>query len=145
MSVTVVEHVRLFDGVNEAVEANAAIVVEDDRIRDAGADAQFRGEATRINGRGLFAMPGLIDAHYHAFSPSYDFYGTDRLHPSLLANHAARLLSGALNRGFTSVRDAGGGDVGLAQALAAGLIDGPRFYYPGKAHTPTGGHGDMRR
>ncbi|MEM6761800.1 MAG: amidohydrolase family protein [Pseudomonadota bacterium] len=145
MSVTVVEHVRLFDGVNEAVEADAAIVVEDDRIRDAGADAQFRGEATRINGRGLFAMPGLIDAHYHANTPSYDFYGTDRMHPALLANHAARLLSGALDRGFTTVRDAGGGDVGLAQALAAALIDGPRFFYPGKALTQTGGHGDMRR
>jgi imidazolonepropionase-like amidohydrolase len=90
-------------------------------------------------------MPGLIDAHYHANTPSYDFYGTDRMPAALLAAHAAKLLTGALDRGYTTIRDAGGGDLGLAMALDAGLIDGPRFFYPGKALTQTGGHGDMRR
>nr|WP_276562465.1 amidohydrolase family protein [Hoeflea prorocentri] len=90
-------------------------------------------------------MPGLIDAHYHANTPSYDFYGSDRMPPALLGAHAARLLSGALDRGYTTLRDAGGGDLGLKLAIDEGLIDGPRFYYPGRALTQTGGHGDMRR
>jgi imidazolonepropionase-like amidohydrolase len=89
-------------------------------------------------------MPGLIDAHFHAYSPSFDIRATDRMPPVLLANHAAVILNGALQRGFTTVRDAAGGDIGLWMALEAGLIQGPRFVFSGKALSQTGGHGDMR-
>jgi imidazolonepropionase-like amidohydrolase len=143
MTVTVILNARLWDGLADEARDGASVTVEGDRI--VAVDEPCRGEARRIDAGGLFLMPGLIDAHYHANTPGYDFYGTDRMHPALIAAHAARLLTGALDRGFTTVRDAGGGDVGLAQALAAGLIDGPRFFYPGKALTQTGGHGDMRR
>ncbi len=143
--VTFFHNARLWDGVSDEALEDAAVVVEGTRIREAGADVTYTGEAHRIDCDGLFLMPGLIDAHYHANTPSYDFYGTDRMHPALLASHAMRLLTGALDRGYTTIRDAGGGDIGLAQSLDAGLIDGPRFFYPGKALTQTGGHGDMRR
>ncbi|MEO0999817.1 MAG: amidohydrolase family protein, partial [Pseudomonadota bacterium] len=120
------------------------VLVEGDRIREVGRDLQSDGaEVIRADGR--FLMPGLIDAHFHANTPGYDFYATDRMPPALLAAHATKLLTGALDRGYTTVRDAGGGTQGLALALEAGLIDGPRFFYPGKAITQTGGHGDMRR
>ena len=144
-SVTVLENARLWDGLAEEAVEDASVVIEGDTIREAGAGAAYSGEATRIDCGGHFLMPGLIDDHYHANTPSYDFYGTDRMHPALLAAHASRLLTGALDRGYTTIRDAGGGDIGLAQALDAGLIDGPRFFYPGKALTQTGGHGDMRK
>ncbi|MFN3937694.1 MAG: amidohydrolase family protein [Gemmobacter sp.] len=143
MTVTVIEHARLWDGLADEARDGGSVTVEGERI--VAVNEPYRGEARRIDARGLFLMPGLIDAHFHANTPGYDFFGTDRMHPALLAAHAARLLSGALDRGFTTIRDAGGGDVGLAQALAAGLIDGPRFFYPGRALTQTGGHGDMRR
>ncbi|MEM7723256.1 MAG: amidohydrolase family protein [Pseudomonadota bacterium] len=143
--VTVLEKARLWDGLADGEVENATVIIEGNRIREVGDAVTYSGEADRIDCGGLFLMPGLIDAHYHANTPSYDFYGTDRMHPALLASHAARLLTGALDRGYTTIRDAGGGDIGLAQALEAGLIDGPRFYYPGKALTQTGGHGDMRR
>jgi imidazolonepropionase-like amidohydrolase len=43
------------------------------------------------------------------------------------------------------LRDAGGGDVGLASAIRDGLIKrSPRFYYAGRAISQTGGHGDFR-
>lgn len=145
MTVTVLENARLFDGLHDEVAEGAAVVVEGNRIREAGAGVTYTGEARRIDCGGMFLMPGLIDAHYHANTPSYDFYGTDRMHPALLASHASRLLTGALDRGYTTIRDAGGGDIGLKMALDAGLIDGPRFFFPGKALTQTGGHGDMRR
>jgi len=143
--VTVLHNARLWDGLSDEAIENASVIVEGARIREAGSDLTYSGEAHRIDCNGLFLMPGLIDAHYHANTPSYDFYGTDRMHPALLASHAVRLLTGAVDRGYTTIRDAGGGDVGLAQALDAGLIDGPRFFYPGKALTQTGGHGDMRK
>jgi len=144
-SITLLHNSRLWDGLSDEAVENAGVLIEGEMIREAGPDVTYTGEAHRIDCGGLFLMPGLIDAHYHANTPSYDFYGTDRMHPALLASHAGRLLSGAVDRGFTTIRDAGGGDIGLAQSLDAGLIDGPRFFYPGKALTQTGGHGDMRR
>ena len=144
-TVKVLHNARLWDGVSDEAVDNATVVIEGARICEAGAGVSYSAEATRIDCGGRFLMPGLIDAHYHANTPSYDFYGTDRMHPALLASHAVQLLTGAVDRGYTTIRDAGGGDVGLAQALDAGLIDGPRFFYPGKALTQTGGHGDMRK
>jgi imidazolonepropionase-like amidohydrolase len=49
-----------------------------------------------------------------------------------------------LMRGFTTVRDAGGADGGLAEAIAAGLVKGPRLFPSGLALSQTGGHGDLR-
>jgi imidazolonepropionase-like amidohydrolase len=49
-----------------------------------------------------------------------------------------------LGRGFTTVRDVGGADYGLAAAVAEGLLAGPRIVYGGRALSQTGGHGDMR-
>jgi imidazolonepropionase-like amidohydrolase len=49
-----------------------------------------------------------------------------------------------LQRGFTTVRDAGGADWGLAQAVEAGLVAGPRLFFSGRVLSQTGGHGDFR-
>lgn len=139
---TLIENAWIFDGW-DLVEARE-VLVEGERIREVGTAISVR-EARRVDAGGRFLMPGLIDAHYHANTPSYDFYATDRMPPALLAAHAARLLSGALDRGYTTLRDAGGGDYGLWAAIEQGLIDGPRYFYPGRAITQTGGHADMRR
>jgi len=48
-------------------------------------------------------------------------------------------------RGFTTVRDGGGADYGLAQAVDEGRIAGPRLLFCGEVLSPTGGHGDQRR
>jgi imidazolonepropionase-like amidohydrolase len=53
-------------------------------------------------------------------------------------------MEGMLARGFTTVRDAGGADGGLAEAVAQGLIRGPRLFPSGQALSQTGGHGDLR-
>jgi imidazolonepropionase-like amidohydrolase len=49
-----------------------------------------------------------------------------------------------LERGFTTVRDVGGADWGLAQAVEEGLLAGPRLIFGGKALSQTGGHADVR-
>ncbi|HVC30443.1 MAG TPA: amidohydrolase family protein, partial [Steroidobacteraceae bacterium] len=94
---------------------------------------------------GRYLMPGLIDAHFHSYSPTFDIGAADRMPASLMASHAARILEGALERGFTTVRDAGGGDIGLFLAIEQGLIRGPRLFFAGRALSQTGGHGDIRR
>lgn len=57
---------------------------------------------------------------------------------------AAHVLEKMLQRGFTTVRDAGGADFGLAAAVEEGLIKGPRLLISGHALSQTGGHGDFR-
>ena len=63
---------------------------------------------------------------------------------SYTALKAAGLLEAMLHRGFTTVRDAGGADAGLAAAVADGTIPGPRLFFCGHAISQTGGHGDAR-
>jgi imidazolonepropionase-like amidohydrolase len=89
-------------------------------------------------------MPGLIDAHTHATGASLDVGSLDKLQPSYLAHYAGRYLRNMLQQGFTSIRDAGGGEQGLVQALEEGLLQGLRYLIAGKALSQTGGHGDMR-
>jgi imidazolonepropionase-like amidohydrolase len=133
----------IFDGESTELIENGFVVVEDGFIREVGPGAGPTG-GEMIDCGGRFLMPGLIDNHFHAYSATFDVHALDRMPKPLLVSYAAKHLREALQRGFTTVRDPGGGDVGLALAIEAKLIDGPRFYYGGKALSQTGGHGDMR-
>ena len=142
--ITVLRDARIFDGVSAELNDGASVVVEDDRIREITTTPHSFADARVIDCRGRFLMPGLIDAHFHAYTPSFDLAKIDRMPQALLANHARVILEGALQRGFTTVRDAGGGDIGLWMAIEQGLMQGPRFFFSGKAISQTGGHGDAR-
>lgn len=87
---------------------------------------------------------GLCDAHVHVTACTANLPGLLALPESLVTARAARVLEGMLLRGFTTVRDAGGADWGLAQAVEEGAIVGPRLLFTGHALSQTGGHGDMR-
>ncbi|MBV8355146.1 MAG: amidohydrolase family protein, partial [Candidatus Eremiobacteraeota bacterium] len=97
-----------------------------------------------LDAGGRIVMPGLIDAHFHAYAVTAQIRQLEWTPPSLLAHQARPLLEAALRRGFTTVRDAAGADAGLAAAVESGLIDGPRIFFGGRALTMTGGHGDTR-
>jgi imidazolonepropionase-like amidohydrolase len=56
----------------------------------------------------------------------------------------AERLRVMLHSGYTTVRDAGGTDVGFEQAVQDGLIEGPRLIVSLPPLTQTGGHGDPR-
>lgn len=143
--ITILANASVFDGVSEELQEGSHVVVEGGTIREVASSRPSFADARIVECGGRFLMPGLIDAHFHAYTPSFDIAGIDRMPPSLLASHAARILEGALQRGFTSVRDAGGGDIGLWLAIEQGLIRGPRFFFAGRALSQTGGHGDARR
>lgn len=136
---------RVFDGVSEEMHDGSHVVIEDGLIREIAASRPSLRDATYIDCGNRVLMPGLIDAHFHAYLASFDIARLERMPPSLAASHAGRILEGTLERGFTTVRDAGGGDIGLRIAIEQGLIRGPRFYFAGKALSQTGGHGDTRR
>lgn len=102
------------------------------------------GGARVINAKGRLVTPGLIDAHFHAYTVSVDLLEVEALPTSYVATKAARRLEAALRRGFTTVRDVAGGDIGLRMAIEEGLIEGPRYFFTGPGLTQTGGHGDAR-
>ena len=89
-------------------------------------------------------LPGFIDCHVHVTASSSDLRGPASLPTSLVIARSVPILKGMLDRGFTSVRDMGGADFGLARAVEEGSIAGPRIFFCGKALSATGGHGDMR-
>ncbi len=89
-------------------------------------------------------MPGLIDAHLHAYGASLSLLEIETAPLSYLALAAAARLAAALGRGFTTVRDPGGGDAGLARAIGERLTPSPRYLFCGAALSQTGGHGDPR-
>ena len=136
---------KVFDGERLRPEPDLCIEVRDGRIASIG-PARNKDQAAikTIDARDYTVLPGLIDAHFHAVSASLDVSAIDRMHPSHRALGARDHLEAALRRGFTTVRDAGGADIGLVRATEEGLIDGPRLLIAGKALSQTGGHGDMR-
>ncbi len=143
MTITVLENCLIFNGHDEEL-IEGSVVVENKRIREVSERISNIDNANRINCKGGFLMPGLIDAHFHATLASYNIPKLDKMPPSLLAQHSNHILNGTLHRGFTTIRDAGGAEIGLSIALQQGLIEGPRLFFSGKPISQTGGHGDMR-
>jgi imidazolonepropionase-like amidohydrolase len=141
---TIFRNALLFDGKSPEPREGMTVVVENGRITEV-TDALVTAESARlIDLRGKFLMPGLIDAHFHAYGISLDVTKFDHMPASLLAHHGARMLEDTLMRGYTTVRDAAGADYGLSQAVVLGLIRGPRVFFAGKSLSQTGGHGDLR-
>ncbi|GLC64007.1 hypothetical protein PLESTF_000108500 [Pleodorina starrii] len=93
---------------------------------------------------GAVLMPGLCDAHVHCTAVTANLAGLMSLPESYVASKSGHILAGMLARGFTTIRDAGGADFGLAQAADEGLVLGPRVLFTGHALSQTGGHGDFR-
>jgi imidazolonepropionase-like amidohydrolase len=127
---------RLIDGVE--------VLIEGDRVKEVSDKPIISSTATRIDLRGKTLMPGLIDMHVHVVSAVVNGVQNALTPPSLAALRAGRVMNAMLMRGFTTVRDLGGADLGLLLAVEEGLIDGPRLIICGKALSQTGGHSDPR-
>ena len=132
----------LVDGTGAAPVPDAVVVIEGERLVQVGGRAA--AGATELDLTGLTLTPGLIDAHAHlTIVDVADAAGTH----SPVAVTAARIFRVcdlALRAGFTTVRDAGGADGGLASAIALGLVPGPRILPSGPLLSQPAGHGDHR-
>ena len=141
---TVFRNATLFDSPTGELRPNATVTVDGDRIAgvDFGAGPPAGGRDVDLGGRTL--LPGLIDAHVHVTATIPDFFRLTLMPQSLITAQAKDILGAMLMRGFTTVRDAGGADAGLVQAVERGHFAGPRLFIAGRAITQTGGHGDSR-
>ncbi|MFJ4783049.1 amidohydrolase family protein [Streptomyces sp. NPDC088794] len=93
---------------------------------------------------GATMLPGLIDAHVHILLTTFDAKEAADWTPGYATARALKEAERMLRRGFTTVRDVGGADHGMARALDEGLATGPRLIYGGRALSQSGGHGDLR-
>src|SRR5262249_9201950 len=118
--------------------------VADGLIREVSERALKAPGARVVDVGGRTLMPGLIDAHMHAYCSDVTMQKVEAIGAPYRTAHAVRMLGHALDCGFTTVRDIGGGDYSLAKAIADGLVRAPRFFYAGKILSMTGGHGDFR-
>lgn len=144
MTQTILENARVFDGVSEDCPEGMTVLVEDGTIREVSDRPITANGARRIDVAGKTLMPGLIDLHVHSYFSDLDpRVLNDRDAPYRTA-YAIKKLGHALDSGFTTVRDIGGGDYPLAAAISDGLIRAPRFFYAGKILSMTGGHVDYR-
>ncbi len=144
MATIVFANCAVLDGTRAERREDHHVLVEGGVIREV-ADRPIRSAAAEtIDLNGATLMPGLIDAHVHVIAVDHVLARLSEQPASLVALQAARVLEGMLMRGFTTVRDAGGADGGLAQAVEDGLVRGPRVFPSGQALSQTGGHGDLR-
>jgi imidazolonepropionase-like amidohydrolase len=120
------------------------VVVEGGRIVDVADRPPRSAKGPVLDVRGRVVMPGLCDAHVHVTAVTPDFALLRRWSPTYVTARASHVLRDMLLRGFTTVRDVGGADWGLARALEEGHLVGPRLLFAGHAISQTGGHGDMR-
>lgn len=149
MAIHVFTNAFLIDGTGAEPAPGAAVVVEDDRIRDVlhnGRVGPLAGRVTTLDLDGATLMPGLTDAHVHICAVTENITDQHRLYPSsYIAARAMRRAEECLTQGFTTVRDAGGADYGFRLALEEGHYVGPRLLVSGNYISQTGGHGDKRR
>jgi imidazolonepropionase-like amidohydrolase len=139
---------HLFDGTSDSVLNNAVVVVAGNRI--VGVNVAIPAGAQVIDLGDATLLPGFIDAHVHLTEESGDNYYLDFFHgvmrqPAEQAFYAGSYAKKTLDAGFTTVRNVGAGDyvdVGLRNAINAGLVPGPRMLVAVHAISATGGHGD---
>ena len=139
---------RVFDG--ERMQSGWTVVVRGDRIEAAGPAATAPAGARTISlPPGTTLMPGLIEGHSHLLLHPYNETSwNDQVLREPLALRVARGVNHAratLMAGITTVRDLGSegaayADVGLRDAIAQGIVPGPRMLVAGPAMVVTGSY-----
>jgi imidazolonepropionase-like amidohydrolase len=148
--VTAIRAARLFDGRSDSTVSNAVVVVQGDRIVAAGAGVAVPAGATVVDLGDATILPGFIDAHTHLTGESgeswlQDFYLGLKRPATEQVFYGADAARRTVEAGFTTVRDVGSEkdmDVGLRNAISAGLVPGPRMLVARYALGATGGHCD---
>lgn len=135
---TVFVGAQVFDGTG-APPAPADVVVEEERIVEIGSGLDA-DQSIDVAGKSL--LPGLFDCHVHVALTGIDLWRHLQSPFSYRFFQAAQNLRRTLGTGITTVRDAGGADLGVKQAVADGLVDGPRMQISITMICQTGGHGD---
>lgn len=145
MASILIRNGTLIDGTGKAPLADAAVLIKDNIIQQAGNVNSIRlpdEQMTEIDASGGFILPGMIDTHVHVMLEGVNI-ARDMVTPfSMRFYNSVKYLKNTIDAGITSVRDAGGADAGTKQAVESGVIVGPRLQISISVLTITGGHGD---
>ena len=145
MSSYLIRNGTLIDGTGKAPLADAAVLVKDNTIQQAGNVNSIRlpdEQINEIDAGGGYILPGMIDTHVHVMLEGVNIV-RDMVTPfSMRFYNSVKYLRNTIDAGITSVRDAGGADAGVKQAVESGVIVGPRLQISISVLTITGGHGD---
>jgi imidazolonepropionase-like amidohydrolase len=138
------QNATLIDGIADEPVEGINVLVDGQVVREVSDKAIRSPSARRVDLKGRTLMPGLIDCHTHVTVTQIAQADQALLPDSLVAARAGAIMRGQIMRGFTTVRDAGGADGGLRQAVVDGLFLGPRLVICGQVLSQTGGHADYR-
>lgn len=141
--ISTITNARVLDVDTATISEPTTVTISDDRIAEVGGSSA-PSDSDSFDAEGRIVSPGLIDAHVHVLAATANLGDLGDQSPYYLGAQAARLMGDMLGRGFTTVRDAGGADFGLAAAVRENLFPAPRLFFGGKALSQTGGHADMR-
>jgi imidazolonepropionase-like amidohydrolase len=137
-------NVNVFDGKTDRLTRGMNVLVEGNLIKTISAGkVKVDKDATVIDGGGRTLMPGLIDMHSHLATGEGLPDGRDEWDAYAIGAVAGRNLVTLLEQGFTTTRGAGGPELGLAKAVNAGRIPGPRYFPSGPWISQTAGHADL--
>jgi imidazolonepropionase-like amidohydrolase len=123
----------LIDGNGGDTIPDAVLLVDGKVIAAVGpaATVEIPKGAEIIDARDRTAMPGLIDTHVHIMYTLASLEGQLFTPKAVAYYQAAENLERTLRAGFTTIRDAGGADAGIRQAIEMGLTSGPRLLVSG--------------
>ena len=144
MAATLFTNAAVLNAERGQLTVDQSVLVRDERIAEVGPNVAAPRDARVVDLQGKTLMPGLIDCHVHVTAATAHLAQITEWSPIYLAAHASGIAKDMLQRGFTTVRDAGGADFGFARAIDEGLFEGPRIIFGGRALSQTGGHGDVR-
>ncbi len=140
---------RIFDGISGRLTGPAEMLIENGRISEIAPAVRRPSGAQVIDLLDRTVSPGFIDTHVHLTMDA------GNLPMQTLESSAAKALKGLsiareyMRSGFTTLRDLGSVDpdfptVDLRNALASGIVEGPRLIVAAHIISASGGHGDLR-
>lgn len=132
---------QLLDGTGTDLRPGLAVEIDQGAISSIAASGTVGAVSSAVDLTGLTLMPGLIDAHAH--HGIVEVHDADRTPLAVIAARIVANLARSLDAGFTTTREMGGLDGGFAQAVALGLVPGPRLLPSGPLLCTTAGHGDL--
>lgn len=145
MKYLLIRNGSLIDGTGSDPVEKGAVLVGDHEIIAAGKEAEIKLPEVEINeldAQGGTILPGFIDCHVHLMFEKYDMQRSINTPFSYNFYQAIEYFRKTVYGGVTSVRDAGGLDLGTKKAIEDGLVLGPRVKISVNALSITGGHGD---
>jgi len=140
----IIDTVTVIDGTGRKPISEMTVVIEGERIRDIlPSELAANLDGQRIDGRGKFLIPGLVDMHIHLKGGVEDSPDGGR-QPASDRDQALRALHSYLYSGVTSIYDAGNNPdfiLGLRSDERSGVITAPRIFATGAIVTAPGSHG----